>query len=74
VPALQDLPAAFRESAPKLRLEVLLYSDAPAERMVFINGRKYKEGDTVEGNAVVESIVRDGAVISYQGQRFLLRE
>jgi len=74
VPALQDLPATFRDSAPKLRLEVLLYSDAPAERMVFINGRKYKEGDTVEGKAVVESIVRDGAVLSYQGQRFLLRE
>ncbi|HEY3067719.1 MAG TPA: general secretion pathway protein GspB [Methylomirabilota bacterium] len=73
-PGLQDLPASFRESAPKLRLEVLLYSDAPAERMVFINGRKYREGDTVEGKAVVESIVRDGAVLSYQGQRYLLRE
>ena len=73
-PALQDLPASFRESAPKLRLEVLLYSDAPAERMVFINGRKYREGDTVEGTAVVETIVRDGAVLSYQGQRYLLRE
>ena len=73
-PALQDLPASFRESAPKLRLEVLLYSDAPAERMVFINGRKYREGDTIEGNTVVETIVRDGAVLSYQGQRYLLRE
>lgn len=65
---------ALRESLGPLKLEVLYYSEVPADRMVFINGRKYVEGQTVDGKAVVEQIVRDGAVLSYQGQQFLLRQ
>ena len=72
--SLQEMPASVRESLPAMKLEVLYYSDTAAERMVFINGRKYVEGQTVDGKAVVEEIARDGAVLSYQGQRFLLRQ
>jgi general secretion pathway protein B len=65
--------AARPESSSKLKLEVLSYSDNPAQRLVFINGRRYKEGDTVEGGARVEEIREDGVVLSDQGQRFTLR-
>jgi general secretion pathway protein B len=68
-------PATARANAntSKLRLEVLSYSDVPAQRLVFISGRRYKEGDTVEGGAKVEEIREDGVVLSDQGQRFTLR-
>jgi hypothetical protein len=41
--------------------------------MVFINGKKYIEGQTVDGDAVLEQITPDGAVLSQHGQRVVLR-
>jgi len=56
-----------------LRLEALIYSDVPAQRMVFINGRRYAEGDTVDGRLRVEEIQEDGVALNDQGRRFTLR-
>jgi len=56
-----------------MRLEVLVYSEVAAERMVFINGRKYLQGQAVDGKYVVERITPDGAILTHQGQRFLLK-
>jgi general secretion pathway protein B len=69
---LDRMPRAFRDTLPQLRLDVLVYSDNPGERMVFINTRKYTEGQTVEGTLRLDAITADGAVLSHQGQRFLL--
>jgi hypothetical protein len=66
------VPAASVD--PKLKLEVLVYSDVASERMVFINGRKYVQGDTVAERARVEEIHPDGVVLSEQGRRFTLRQ
>jgi general secretion pathway protein B len=57
----------------KLKLEVLSYSDVAAERLVFINGHRYREGDVVEGGPRIEQIREDGVVLNDQGQRFTLR-
>jgi general secretion pathway protein B len=72
LPTLQDMTAAEQEAMPKLSLQVLVYSEVPAERMVFINNQKYVEGQSIEGKVAVESIVPDGAILSYQGKRFKL--
>jgi general secretion pathway protein B len=56
-----------------LKLEALIYSDVPAQRMVFINGRRYVEGDTVDGRLRVEEIQEDGVALNDQGRRFTLR-
>ncbi len=56
-----------------MTLDVLVYSERSAERMVFINSRKYVEGQRVDGRVLVEEITRGGAILSYEGQRFLLR-
>ena len=58
---------------PALKLEALIYSDVPAQRMVFINGRRYAEGDMVDGRLRVEEIQEDGVALSDQGRRFTLR-
>ena len=57
----------------RLKLEVLSYSDTPSQRLVFISGRKYIEGDTTEGGFRVEQIKEDSVVLSDQGVRFTLR-
>ena len=41
--------------------------------MVFINDRKYQEGDYVEGRYLLEKITPEGAVLGYQGERVLLK-
>lgn len=71
VPA--DLPAPFRAAVSQLRLEALVYADSPKDRKVFINGRRYVEGDKLDDGIVVERIVEEGAVLSYLGHRYVLR-
>ncbi len=66
-------PAAPETPAPaRFTLDVLVYSDAPAERLVFINGRKYVEGQAVDGETVVEQITPDGAVLRNAERRIVL--
>jgi general secretion pathway protein B len=64
--------AAQGVSLPPLRLELHAFSEQPRDRFVFINGRKYVEGERlIEGPQVV-SIEPRGAVLSQAGQRFRL--
>ena len=71
-PASVARPAPPPESAG-LRVEALIYADTPAERMVFINGRRYREGDSIDGRLRIEEIREDGVELSDQGRRFTLR-
>lgn len=69
-------PPAAAPTSPSLaglRLEALIYSDVPEKRMIFVNGRKYVEGDTIEGRLRVDEIQEDGVALSEQGHRMTLR-
>jgi general secretion pathway protein B len=70
------LPSADQLSAsgavPALNLDLHVYSTTPAERLVFINSHKYREGDTMQEGPVVRQITPAGAVIEYQGRSYLL--
>jgi general secretion pathway protein B len=64
--------AAEGIALPELRLELLAFREQPRDRFVFINGRKYVEGERlVEGPQLV-SIQPTGAVLLQTGRRFLL--
>jgi hypothetical protein len=65
-------PPAPGAAAVRFTLDVLVYSDTPAERLVFINGRKYVEGQAVDGETVVEQITADGAVLRHADRRIVL--
>lgn len=58
-------------SQPKI--EVLVWATDPKERMVFLNGRKYVEGDKLENGAVIEQIAEDSVVLVQGGQRIRVR-
>ena len=70
------LPTADEVSAaggvPALNLNLHVYSTKPAERMVFINGRKYREGDTLQEGPVVRQITPDGVILELRGSQFVL--
>ena len=57
---------------PELRLDLHGYSEQRSNRFVFINGRKYGEGERLPDGLVLEAIEPRGAVLSYNGRRFLL--
>jgi general secretion pathway protein B len=64
--------AAEGVAVPTLHLELHAYSAQPKDRFVFINGRKYVEGDRLAEGPVLVSIAPTGAVLSHAGRRFLL--
>jgi len=65
--------ASLRDVASGMSLSVHLYSDNKDERMVFINGRKYLEGDAVTADCVLDSITPEGVVLRRGEERVTLR-
>ena len=64
--------AALTAGLPELAIDLHIFTDDPTRRAVFINGRRYTQGDSITEGPRVEEITRDGAVLNYRGQRFLL--
>jgi hypothetical protein len=71
-PASQEPPVP-QEVFAKLHLQVLVYSEVPSGRLVFINNQKYVEGQRIDANLVIERITSDGVFVSYQGKRVFLQ-
>lgn len=71
LPTFNDVTLQGR-GIPELHLDIHVYGTSPAERFVFINMRKYREGaETPEGTRI-ERITRDGVVLKHRGVRFML--
>jgi general secretion pathway protein B len=60
------------ETLPELHLDVHVYATRAADRFVYINMRKYREGNALQEGPVVERIRRDGVVLNLHGLRFVL--
>jgi general secretion pathway protein B len=75
-PAAEALPGAdeitARGGMPELHLDLHVYANVPAQRFIFVNSRKYREGDTMQEGPLVEQITPDGAVLNFRGSRFKL--
>jgi general secretion pathway protein B len=75
-PARESLPGAdeltARGSLPALHLDLHVYATQAQQRFIFVNSRKYREGDTLAEGPVVEQITADGAVLNFRGSRFKL--
>lgn len=72
--ALPSVAALLAEGVvlPPLRLELHAYSAEPGARFVFINGRKYLEGERITEGPQVVAIVPTGAVLAHAGRRFVI--
>jgi general secretion pathway protein B len=53
-----------------LRLDVHVFSEQPAERFVFVNMQKYREGERLQEGPQLDEITPDGVILSLGGQRF----
>jgi general secretion pathway protein B len=71
-PLLQQMPPEMQRAIPPMVVTIHVYSSQESQRILFINNREYHQGSLIDGGARVEAIVPDGAVLSYQGERFKL--
>jgi general secretion pathway protein B len=72
LPSISELNLTGADALPDLHIDVHVYATKPAERFVYINMRKYREGSTLAEGPVLERIRRDGVVLDYHGLRFVL--
>jgi general secretion pathway protein B len=72
VPSLSDLPLAFQQTVPDMNVDVHVYLDAPDKRFVFINQRRYRQGERTTEGPVLEQIIPEGIVLRYEGRSFRL--
>lgn len=71
-PLMASLPDNVRANLPDLELSVHVFSDDPGKSFVFINDRRYQEGATLKEGPRLESIEKQGVILSYEGTQFLL--
>jgi general secretion pathway protein B len=71
LPTVGELTASGR-TFPVMRLDIHVFGETPAERFVFVNMRKYAEGQVLQEGPTVERITADGVILNQQGLRFIL--
>jgi general secretion pathway protein B len=60
----------LRNRLPPFSMNVHVYNNDPQQRFVYINGHKLGEGQKSREGIHLEQVVADGAVLSYDGERF----
>jgi len=65
-----ELPQEFRNRLDLPRVDVHVYSEEPQRRYILVNLEKYREGERLTSGLVLEEILPNGMVMSYQGERF----
>ncbi len=72
LPSISEINLSGEQTLPDLHLDVHVYATKPAERFVYINMHKYREGATLQEGPTLERIRRDGVVLNFHGLRFVL--
>ncbi len=73
IPFLNDLSFEFRQTVPKLTINVFVYSQQPEERFVMIDMVKYKQGQQIKDSMLLKEIRHDSLVIDYKNQIFKIK-
>lgn len=70
VQTLAELPASLRAELPSMTVTVHAYSATPKDRLVGVNDKLLREGDSLAPDLVLEKITPDGMIFTYKGTRF----
>lgn len=73
VPTLDELPDDVRRQLPVLAVNGSKYADAPASRILILNGQIFHEGDRITPDLTLEHIRLKEAELRYRGQRYLIK-
>jgi len=72
LPSISELNLSGNQALPEIHLDVHVYATRAADRFVYINMRKYREGAVLQEGPTLEHIRRNGVVLNYHGLRFLV--
>ncbi len=70
LPSLDKLRAGGLVSLSDLRVDMHVYAGDAEKRFVFINMKKYREGDRLLEGPTVEEITPDGVIMRHESYRF----
>jgi general secretion pathway protein B len=68
--ATREALVARGQSVPEVALSLHVYDADPARRFVFVNGQRGRDGETLPNGLKIEQILPEGAVLSWNGNRF----
>ena len=71
-PYIYQLPFSIRKDIPKLRLNIHVYDEDPEKRIAIINGVRFKINETIEEQVSILDIIKEGVVLSFNGEKFLI--
>jgi general secretion pathway protein B len=69
---MSELPDGFVSNMPKLNIDIHSFDERPGHSYVLINMEKYREGDYLTEGPLLSKILRDGVILEYMGERFIL--
>lgn len=68
-----ELPVSIQQELPDISIAGHIYSNDSLSRIVNINGKIVREGETITAGLKLEEITEYGVILSYQGYRFRMR-
>lgn len=72
LPRLRELAYEQRQAVMPLRLDVHVYDPDPQRRFIMINGKTLVGGTEIKPGLRIREILREGVVLDWQGEAFLL--
>ena len=72
LPFMWELPEPDARQLAALHVTIHVYARAHEQQILFINDRKYRQGERTPEGARIEAIVEQGVIMSYRGQYFKL--
>ena len=67
---MAELPLQIQQEIPAMTIPLHAYSSKPRDRLVSINDRMLREGESLTPGLRLEQITQDGLIFSYKGYRF----
>jgi hypothetical protein len=73
LPDIQALYLSGELSGSPINLDLHVYFPDPGRRVVFISGKRYREGDEIDAGLTVEEIIPAGVILQRRGRNYLLQ-
>ncbi|MGD8976122.1 MAG: general secretion pathway protein GspB [Gammaproteobacteria bacterium] len=73
LPDVQELYLSGELSGAPINLDLHVYFPESSRRVVFISGKRYREGDEVDAGLTVEEIIPAGVILGRRGRNYLLQ-
>lgn len=72
IPLFSELPSELRQRIPPIKVNVHAYSQLPQEQFIIVSMVKYRPGEQIGNELVLEDVTREGLVLRFQDQPFRL--